>query len=526
MELARLLEDPFEKWIVDCEAQIEALVPSRDEDLDVQGRDAFRKRSLRRRLVKLLSQHVAMVNLFKHHTHGASIILERQPVHLNTNVMEKLIMDYADEETVEHCMSKREESVNRLQVLQQLCKTKDFDALASFVTQQHTTLLEVLRSLPTVLTRRPGFSSFDFRFNTLRSIVMNTTRSIHALTVCQIEEWQHSVGRSNVLQLDRFIEQAIDVLKKQKFPGKGFLATLRLVKPPAPTWTEPEKCEDVYMFTKSSLPMAQGQSTCMQLPASTEQILRLISLVWELLAYPNTRDFYFTPGRVSAKFLREVIALEQVNSDYAAMHLKLWNQKCNLGNNYRMAANAILEFREADVESHLRESFSRLSRWSLFEVMNVVSEAHSPTFHSTQWKLVDAVDAIMHSNHSERNRGECRVSCYGFIGRILDVVEPLCIAMRSDVGVRPFARPHALADILRAIPAVRNWDGRSDELVLTVDQVQQSNSKQVRQMLQSLSDQNSIVHYGRAPKTMAMGSKRVFRFNGPDLRAVLYGEIV
>jgi hypothetical protein len=526
IELARLLEDPLEKWIIKCEAKIEALVPTRDEDFDVQGRDVFRKRSLRRRLVKLLSQHVAMLNLFKSHTEGASIVLTPQPNPLNTEVMESLIVDYADAETVEYCESRRDASVGRLEILQHLCKTTDLDSIPCFVAQQRTHLIEVLRAPPSVLTRRPGYATFDFRFNTLRIIILNTPRKIHELTVYQINEWKNSVGRSGIAQLCRFLEQSIGMLKKQKFPVKGFLATLRMVTPPRPTWTNGDKCDEVYLYTKSNLPMTSNQDAVMQLPASTEQILRLVSFVWELLAYGPTRDFYFTPGRVSAGFLREVVSLEKVNADYAAMQLKLWKQKCDIGKNYRMASNAIVQFRETDVEGHLRESFSRLGRWSLLDLMSVVSERHSRSFHSTQWKLVDAVNVTMQRNHPPTKENPVPISCHEFVGSILDVIEPLCVAMRSDVGVRPFARPHMLADIFRTIPAIRKWDGMSDELVITVDEVQASRSKSVRQILHSLSDQNSIVHYGRAPKAMAMGSKRVFRFNGPDLKTVLYGELL
>jgi len=117
------------------------------------------------------------------------------------------------------------------------------------------------------------------------------------------------------------------------------------------------------------------------------------------------------------------------------------------------------------------------------------------------------------------------------LGRVLDVVEPVALALRSDVGLRSVARPHPLADLLRTIPAIRAWDGKSPELVLTVEDVMESKSKRIRALLQSLSDQRSIVHYGklgrgRDVQKLGYGSKRVFRFNGNDLGAVLFGELL
>jgi hypothetical protein len=523
IELARLLEDPVEKWIIACESQIEALVPNGDDEFEVQSRNVFRKRSLRRRLVKLLSQHISMLNLFKSSIHGHSIILERQPTPLNTAVMERLISDYADDETVEECESLREHSVESLRILQSLCVTSDTEALAEFFKQQHTRLLETLRFPPSVLTRRPGYSVCDFRLHTLRSIVLNTSRSTHTLIIRQLEEWRISVGVAGLGQLSRFVEQAIDVLQKQRFPANGFLATLRLVKPPPPTWKDGRESSDVYLYARSFIPMTSSNpDSTIQMPASTEQLLRLISMVWELLAYSTTRDFYFTPGRVSANFLREVVSLEKVSVVYASMHLRSWKQKCDLGRNFRSASNTIVQFRGGCIENHVRESFAKLSKWSLKEILSVVSEEFSPTFHATQWKLVDAVDSALLQDNPRWQSS----SCCTLIGRVLDVVQPLVIALRSDVGVRPFARPHQLADLLRAIPAVRSWNGESDELVLTVEDLSECKSDRIKQLLHQLSDQKSIVHYGRARKALGMGAKRVFTFNGPDLKMVLYSEVV
>jgi len=524
IELARLLEDPVEKWIIACESNIEALVPARDDEFEVQSRNVFRKRSLRRRLVKLLCQHISMLNLFKSSTHGHSIILERQPSPLNTAVMEKLISDYADDETVEECELLREHSVESLRLLQSLCLTSDIEALAEFVKQQHTRLLDTLRFPPSVLTRRPGYSVCDFRLHTLRSIVLNTTRSTHALIIRQLEEWRSSVGIAGLGQLSRFLEQAIDVLQRQKFPGNGFLATLRLVKPPPPTWKDGRESSDVYLYSRSFIPILNAANTdlTMQMPASTEQLLRLISMVWEILAYPTTRDFYFTPGRVSANFLREVVSLEKVSVVYAAMHLRSWKQKCDLGRNFRSASNTIVQFRGGCIENHIRESFAKLSKWSLKDILSIVSEQFSPTFHSTQWKLVDAVDSMLLQNNPRWQSS----SCCGLIGRVLDVVQPLVIALRSDVGVRSFARPHQLSDLLRAIPAIRSWDGKSQELVLTTEDVAACKSDRIKKLLHQLSDQNSVVHYGRARKALGMGAKRVFTFNGHDLNTVLFAEVL
>jgi hypothetical protein len=532
IELARLLEAPIERWILECEARIEALVPFHEDDvdnLDACALDAHRKRTLRRRLVRLLSEHVAMVGFFVA-SEGPTILLERRGSRMTTELMEALISDYANEDVYASCEAMREKSISQLQLLLALCEHHHHhhppESLAQLISEHQMAFLNVLRSPPSVLVRRPGYGSCDFRFHTLRSIVMSTTSATQSLTVVQLREWRHSIGGVAVGQLERFLTQSIDIIRKQVFPARGFVPTLRDLVPPPPTWSDPSHASDAYMFTRASLPLTSRHSEAhMQLPSTTEHSLRLISLVWEIMAYPNMQECYFTPGRVSVRYLREVVSIEQVNVAFAAMTLGAWKQKCGLGQTYRGAANAITNFRGSDIETRVRETFAKLCKWSLMDIMSVVSEEHSPLFHSTQWRLVDAVSQTMRSE----NPNGVAVQCSGVLGRVLDVVEPIVLTLRTDAGLRPVARPHPLADLLRIVPAIRNWDGRSDELILTTEDVAKSNSRRVRELLHSLSDQHSIVHYGRLgrgkkTKELGYGSKRVFLFNGPDLGAVLFGE--
>lgn len=530
LELARLLESPIERWIMACEAKLEVLVPMREDEGDMfqtRSRDVLRKQELRKRLIRMLSEHLAMVGLFVA-SDGPAILLERQESPMNTLLMENLISDFADDMTCDKCEELREISITQLKLLLALCGNDAPDDLAQLVAEQQVSFLSVLRTPPSVLVRRPGYSSCDFRFHTLRSIVMSTTSSTHSLTIVQLREWRHSIGRASVGQLEQFLNEAISILLKQRFPDRGFLPTLRHLEPPPPTWCDPSGASDVYIFTRASVPLVAMRSEAyVQMPSSTEQILRLISLVWEMLAYEHTRDCFFTPGRISVRYLREVISIEQVNVAFASMTLSAWKQKCGLGQTYRGAATAIAQFRGSDIEAHIREAFAKLCNWSLVDIMSVVSEEHSPSFLATQWKLVDAVSQHMRS----LNPTGMTVQCSSVLGRVLDVVEPIALALRSDIGLRSVARPHPLADLLRTIPAIRRWNGASPELILTCDDVMQSKSKRIRELLQSLSAQNSIVHYGklgrgRETKQLGYGSKRVFRFNGHDLSAVLFGELL
>ena len=522
IELAKVLEEPMEKWILACENKIESLVPTREDLPFANANDAHRKKALRKRLVKILTEHVAMVGLFRA-SDGPAILLERQPTQLSTSTMESLIADFADDSTREHANALRESTVMQLRLLTTLCRAK-VEETALRIAEQQGAFLSAIRAPPSVLTRRPGYASLDLRLHTLLSIVRNATTTTLSLTTVQLKEWQFLVGDTVLRQLDSILTESIGILSKQRFPDRGFIPTLKQVCPPSPTWTSADGALDAYVLTRASMPaFAPSADAHVPLPSTTEQILRLISFVWELMAYQETRSLFFTPGRVTTRYLRDVVSIEQVNVAFASMTLSSWKQKCGLGRNFRNAANAIAQFQGSEVESFVREAFSKLCHWSLVDIMSVVSEEHSPIFLASQWKLVDAVSLRMQSVSG------MSVQCSNVLGRVLDVVEPIVLALRTNVGLRSIARPHPLADLLRIIPAVRRWDGTSDELILTVEEVAESKSKRVRALLQSLSDQRSIVRFGRlgrgrAAQSLGYGAKRVFCFNGHDLSAVLFGE--
>lgn len=544
-ELARLLEAPVEAWLAQCEKRIEALFAPRASDgyEDDGGEGGYcgdggngvpRRKELRRRLGSIFSQHIAMVGLYA--TSGPELILERSDDRDQyfVGLMEQLAADFSNDAVREACVRRREVELGQLRLLRVIAafddgvsRVEDAEALARRVAEQRHAFLRVLKRPPDVLVRRPGFHSVDWRFVSLGAIVRNTQSSSLSLTAVQLQEWRHAVGRDALGQLTRLIDQAEAVLARQTFPGNGFLPTLRLVQPPPPTWTDPAGADAAYAHTLPTLPMATpvGSEQYLQMPPAVEKMLRLISLVWEMLAYDAMRSFFFLPGVVSARHLREIVSVEQVSVAFAATVLNSWRQRANWGCASRDAAVAISRYRGADFEDYLRSSVARLRHWSLGEVMSVVSEAHSPTFLQTKWQLVDAV-----AQHVvPRARGE-RIRCSSALGHVLDLVEPIVVELRGEAGLAMLgtasARHDAFAALLRSIPAVRRWDGRGSELLLSVADVRESKNADARPTLDELaaSSSCSLVTFGRVGKAAGFGAKRVFRLGGADLRSILFND--
>jgi hypothetical protein len=528
-ELARLLEAPIEAWIRQCEDRIDALFASRDgpdDEFGACGGDVrYRRAELRRRLVSIFSQHVAMVGLYT--APGSDFVLQLgddRDQHF-VELMQQLATDFSNDAVRNECARRREADLSRLGLLRLLCASRDDKGtleLAQRISEQRLAVLDVLKSPPVVLTRRPGYASFNWHFSSLSAVVRNANSSIQ-LTAVQLQEWRNTVGFKPLDHLALFIDQAAKVLANQTFPINGFLPTLRLVQPPPPTWTSPSGAAAAYAQTRASLPMSSAQhpDVHMQMPMAVEKMLRLISLIWEMLAYAPMRDFFFSPGIVSARHLREIVSVEQVSVAFAMTVVNSWRQRANWGSASRDAASAISRFRGAEIEDYIRDSVARLRHWSLADVMSVVSEAHSPTFLQTKWQLVDAV-----AQCSGSTLGDCsRFS--GAMGRVLDLVEPIVVSLRADAGIAglgalaPHPRATALADLLRLIPALRRWDGSGHELVLTLRDVKESKSTEARRALDEMAgERRSMVTFGR----VGSDAKRVFRFRGPELRAVLFDE--
>lgn len=531
IELCQLLEQPVDAWLEECESRIEErLVKARDSDefeLLGQSRDAHRKQSIRQKLVRILCEHISMVGFYEA-LPGNVCVLEKRHPPLNTPMMEQLISECFDEQTLEMCNSMRETELMQLEVLRAVCCNRvGNDEPVDMVLKHRTLLLRALRQPPAILKHQHGFESCDARFDALKSIVGSCNAAPRSLVLVQLSEWRHALGQPRLRQLCALIDKAMRTLEAQKFPDMGFLPTLRFLQPPPPTWCDHDGATETYILVKLKLPIAKlHNDALLRMPASTERLLRLISLVWELLAYENTRAFYFSPGRVAVRYLRDAVSIEQVNLTFATMVLRHWKQSADVGKSFRIASSSIGNYKGADFENYVREAFSKLAKWNLVDLMSVISEGNSPMFLNTQWKLVDALAHVM----TQHRPNVPPVQCCGVLGRALDVIEPIVLALRLESGIRAFARPHPLGELLRTVPKIREWDGKSDELILTVDDVNRSGFKHIKQTLLDLSAQRSLVHHGKLSRakgsTHEFGKKRVFRFNGRDLLAVLHGELV
>ena len=238
LELALLLETPVEKWLLQCEERIDALL-KQPNDQPQSCREAAQRRTLRRRLTILLAQHLALVGLYKPNVED-EIVLEkttqtRSSIDWQTEFQD-LLDDCADENVKRECEQARESTLLRLKLLQELITKEPTEARMQLFIDHQSTILQTLQSPPAILTKRSNFDRYNFRFFVLRSIVAASSTAAAALSVVKLKEYRHALGPSLLDKITAFLADSIDLVRKQRFPDRAFLPTLKSCAPPPPTW--------------------------------------------------------------------------------------------------------------------------------------------------------------------------------------------------------------------------------------------------------------------------------------------------
>ena len=513
--LATLLEPHVERWMAELSTEIERVHPPTSDD-DDDCYDVQRIKHLRRKLASQFSKHLAMCGLYVA-TDPTATELERREPFLNNTYLKALIQEQLDEETKEECERRRDRTRARLLLLRRLIVGK---IAVSEIVLQSTIILDLLANPPSILERRPGWASLKVDFSGMRSIIAAASTQPQELIEAQLCGWRKS---SPVVQISVLISECINLLNAQALPDQGFMPTLRGLQPPPPPWTCAREAEDSVVQVSPFLPRPTKVDVILELPRGVYRAVRLISCLWELLGFESTQTGFFRPGRVQPRFLDAVIRPEQTSCEFAIMKLRTWSEICSLGRNYRNATHEIAMWRGAKHEQTIRHAFCALSKWSLAEILSVISEDFSPSWTGNLFHVADHLTVRLRQTSST-----LRTASPGVVSRLAEMASALVQDMRTDSGLHACLRPHPAGDRLRLVPALRRWrpDGNAD-LILTVSDVNEGGPLALKAM-QELAAERKGVHYGRLSRARAkesgLASKRVFTVNAYDLARFLFGS--
>jgi hypothetical protein len=457
-------------------------------------------------LVALISSHVAMDDCFDSRT---SLLCRN----ITANNLEAILA-----RVIHMAQPQFDAAVNNqkreMSILIGLCTTNNSSKLVEIVKQFGDSIVSGLGTVKRL--RSADKSTYDFHVDNIIGIVRSVIKRsafmrCDIVLAVQIEDWQRDVGPRALDALRRICESRVAALTNASFPATvGFTPTLRHLKGvPPPTWTFSLDVERRVKAAMAQLPPLNGRTSSthdLNLSIETTLAIRMISVVWELSACQDTNDAYFTQGRVLASVARRVTSMHKVETCIAQTMLKIRLQHHLIGQNYRNALRSVAEFKGSDIEGTIRMAVQCVSRWSVQELMVVCSEG-SPLFSSNLFKLMDATLSSMVNRPSLRSAA--------IIVRTLMSARPILISVRSESGIERGQPSSDTIDMLMSIPAIREWDGMGDELVLTHTDVclgMHGTSDALRRM----SSDRRVVSYSRRK-----GTKNVYTFNGRDLRRLV-----
>ena len=510
------VKEKVSAWLLTCENSIAELYKLNEtgsvkpETLQERTKSA----AVRDFLGTIISRHLSMEGMYE----WADGRFVRNQSAFTPKAMEQLCREILDSPTRAKCELMRRSQIAELSMLGKLCSNSDPVEKARFVCENGDALLKTLRNLPRVLRERPGFKHARIFVEMIIGIVRVSNMDCLLLIAAHIKEWTHRVGRAQMYQLSQWIEDSIQIMKRQDLPD-SMLQTLWKVCPPLPPWGDHELATTAYMGMKNeTLPKSCNivDRAYLPIPNSVERSLRLVSLVWELAGHPSTYKGFFSQGNLSCSLVEQVIYVEQVNVGHAGLVIEAEYAKCTIGQNYRNAVAKVQNFRGSSIENDVRVASSKLARWRLDEIMTIAYE-NGPLFESYECEIINATASAM--------KRVPTMHWAGIIRKALENACPILHGIRFDMRVCPCSTSDSFMELLMTLPAIRAWDGKSQELILSQEDASRG-ARGLPEQLKELSAQRRLVHLGRRPASEKSQWKhmRVYTFNGPDLRAILRRE--
>lgn len=526
--IASTVEDDVKRWLVECESAIERDVAFNDDDDAAYALvDTMRTSVLRKELTVVVTKHVAMIGLLRGDDDDPARLREREPA-LNDATLRRLLASQLDDDAVARCERCREDQVERLRLLERLCSS-DANVAIAVLLDRGEEVVRTLRDPPRALSRLSGFAALDMHANQLATVLPLASNGMALMVAAHLDLWRAAVGPTTCKNYALLVGRAVESLHEWKLPKSGFLQTLHAVTPPLPRWSDHKQASAALERVRPML--RRPVVPPLPLPRAIERSLRLVSMIYEMLAWPELASACLKGGCIATRYVQAALGSQVLLAEHANTVLAEWAQRVSLGENLRRATDQISQFRGSRYEDAVRAASCHLSGVSFQEFLAVASEDHSPAlFNSQKWRIVDSVaHGLGRANFASLSG--CISDC---VGHALDLAVPLFVDMRQELGLGSGARPSQLALALRTVPKIRRLthdaNGNDDGgiIVLTHDDLHTGVPSVAEALRRMSTDHASGVRFGRlrSKRDAALhgtGEKRVFSLPASTLRALLLG---
>ena len=244
------------------------------------------------------------------------------------------------------------------------------------------------------------------------------------------------------------------------------------------------------------------------LDAVGTRIVFLVSVVWELQALKECA--LFAEGEVGAQMLSDVCDDHFVMAKNAFHTLEDTAKPLSIGYSYEKTRGVLVNSAGTLIETDVRNAIANLSLLSVEDLCALFIEngVHSG-------KCIKKLREVV------VNKMKCK-PVNGYSGFVVEMIKPIIIIvhkMRSEIGIgcagllgmctTPFG------DLLRTVPAVRNWNVESGNLSLSLRDLKHAD-KSVKTALDSISQGG-----GRLVFKRRVGTRMVYTFVAAELKRVL-----
>ena len=509
-ELALLIVPMVESWIDACEAEIKRRFDLCDGGCEELLMDRQLATATKKELTALIIKQVSMMETFD------PDLEVRQPPPLQAEQLEQVCKLPFNAATLARCEQIRSDTMRVMKTMKPLC-AREFtraDVVERHCVQHANDILTFLKRTPRVLRDRPGYSSLNLNFEFLEAIVKKAASSGN-LVFELLEEWRQSVGQGALTQLSRWIDASCLIMEKQEIPESGFLPTLCCVRPPTPPWRSSDrnwhKGNSALALIASCMKRTTGvHQQYLPIPNAVHAVVRLVSMVWELVGHHDSYEAFFAPGEVLCSIVKNTVAAERVTLQSTFITLNNTMQNMAPGASYRRAVLELINFRrDPKREIQLRTAMQCLSKFPLHEIVTAAYE-NSRIFHAIQINLLNCASGLVDGG---RNWDSTWV-----VRRALQTALPIICQLGREARISPFVAASPLGEALLSIPAIREWNASSPQLIVTLEEAKRGVNGIVEAM-KHLSEKRRIVRYGRLPPSQRgeFGSKAVFVVNAYDL---------
>jgi hypothetical protein len=486
--------------------------------------DAARVASTKTQLTALLAKHIALAGTYVTSDASPLEVGDEQPSTLRDETLRALLSEQTDASTTKRTAAIRKREVEAMECVAALFAPK-VKAAVDVLLNGFDAVMEAIRRPVRALRVLKEFAKLDLKLERLAPLRDLAENGFVLMLTIQIDAWRSAVGPKTIARAFELASEALHFCKHVHVQTSGFLPSLGPARPPMPTWTSLEVAVDALNEVLEQ--RTRQRPSPLPMPRAAETCCRVISMVYEILAFTPTAHAFFQRGRVCRWLLESTLETLRVANMHALDDLKThWGTRYALTTNLRTARTTLLDLNGTDVETPVRAASTVLAHASFDEVRAVASEDAQMLFANVKHRIVDA--AAMRLPPRVRDAALGRLS--HLTGHVLDLALPVLAAMRMELGMYATGTMVSrAAATLAAVPRVARHvrSGARGELILTSDDV--AGVAGVDALLRRLAEARwSGVRHGRregaAVASLGLGKRRVFTLADPRRLLTTIGD--